>query len=203
MKKGRNCYRNESVYEYCFRINVRFIFCCWKLFLILVLFLFDFLRMIVLSLYHLNCDFFVRSHPIWINMYLLWILKSFWIKNYALRASCNPHHIFYYFFRNQHVTTNWVAFLYAFFSLTHAYIQWHTIYLQLNWPFASICRFKILAILVWICDLLELFESVFLEFFSNSKKWITHLFTIRDQFIYKLFGHDDLYFHITIFTNGL
>ena len=71
------------------------------------------------------------------------------------------------------------------------------------WPFASKCRFKILAILVWICDLLELFESVFLEFFSNSKKWITHLFTIRDQFIYKLFGHDDLYFHITIFTNGL
>ena len=65
------------------------------------------------------------------------------------------------------------------------------------------CRFLFDFILVWICDLLELFESVFLEFFSNSKKWITHLFTIRDQFIYKLFGHDDLYFHITIFTNGL
>ena len=33
MKKGRNCYRNESVYEYCFRINVRFIVCCWKIIL--------------------------------------------------------------------------------------------------------------------------------------------------------------------------
>ena len=80
MKKGRNCYQNESVYEYCFRINVRFIFCCWKLFLILVLFLFDFLRMIVLSLYHLNCDFFVRSHPIWIDMYLFLDLKYLYFR---------------------------------------------------------------------------------------------------------------------------
>ena len=64
--KSWNMQRRITKNEYCFTFNLRIKFCCWKLFLTAT-FLFDLIQ------YGL--------------IYLIWILKSFWIKKYALATS--------------------------------------------------------------------------------------------------------------------